>query len=172
MVDGENIAFSSFKIIKTHTCLLQRKSKILTYAHPLEPHGKFPFRQAWREERRANNPTVQPSWKTWRRSILRHIRRNSLHRSHPPLAKWTRNKRPCWISQRGATWFKHRLVSVGKYPFASRSSPHKTEAAVRGPLRMRPKARFGKQMVLRWSSILAHRAQAGPKTRTANPMVS
>ena len=60
----------------------------------------------------------------------------------------------------------------GVLPFASRSSPHKTEAAVRGPLRMRPKERFGKQMVLRWSSILAHRAQAGTKARAANPMVS
>ena len=48
MLDGENITFTSSKTIETRTCIPQRKPKRLPYAYHIEPHGEFPFRQAWR----------------------------------------------------------------------------------------------------------------------------
>ena len=57
MLDGENITFTSSKIIETRTCILQRKSKILPYAHPIKAHREFPFRKAWCRWHANENPS-------------------------------------------------------------------------------------------------------------------
>lgn len=41
MLDGENIAYASSEILETRTCILQKKSKVLLYAHPIKSHREF-----------------------------------------------------------------------------------------------------------------------------------